>query len=188
MNQLDQCLLSEIKVLDNWVTAPLGSLLQIPLRVEYRNPATGELIVVPEVVGMRTAFKTANGSVDGVVIISGTHVGRLETSANLHGRPALDVSGLLELVAIVPKVFAAHPADFEPGMLFRWRGGDFVRFTMLSGSGNGFVCVNHSDANQIGQQIDQFLSRDAVGIAESIGVQPRPRPIPVHAPPASQAA
>src|SRR6266699_2412803 len=60
----------------------------------------------------------------------------------------------------------------KPGMLFQYDQGYFLWFTLLEGSGSGFICIANLDPNLVGQS-QSSLSEDRLFIAPTISVQRR---------------
>jgi len=57
-------------------------------------------------------------------------------------------------------------------MLFQYDKGYFLWFTLLEGSGGGFICIANSDPKLVGQS-QSSLSEDRLFIAPTISVQRR---------------
>ncbi|MFZ0692535.1 MAG: hypothetical protein WAN51_00020 [Alphaproteobacteria bacterium] len=160
MSHLEEASLSELRVVDPWSSAALGTLLQMGVKESVE-------------VGVRCNFKAANGTVDGIVIVTGKNVGKLVTDAYLQG-PAFDVSELLEIVAKEPGSLPPIMGGPKPGMLFRYEGGYFIWFNALEGHGSGFICIARETGRElIGEHIQSLAAEGRVSIAQMTNVRRR---------------
>jgi len=164
MDYLEEIALSEVRSINAWHKEKNGALLQISVGGK-------------PTVGVRCNFKVADGEVDSVVIVSGQNVGRLVTANLSQSEPGLDVTDLLEIVAVKPMPLSPPlpPPPLKPGMLFQYDKGYFLWFTLLEGSGSGFICIANSDPRLVGQS-QSSLSEDRLFIAPTISVQRRQNP------------
>jgi hypothetical protein len=154
LTYLDRVLVSEIHTVDPWEQAPRGTLLQ----VSYKGGP---------VVALRCGLKTTDTQ-DSLVIMSGEFRGTLLIPPELP-EPALDISRLVELVAIDPQPFFPDPSNFKRGMLFA-RDDDRLVYYRTPGRTTGFVCVHGA---QIGETFENLDMKTIIGISQQLGVQLR---------------
>jgi hypothetical protein len=162
--QLDALSLSEIRVVNPWSSARHGALLRMSVgrRLE---------------IGVRCNYKATDATSEALVIVSGENTGKIAI-ADLNG-PALDLSELLEIVAIDPTVLGAI-TSLEPGSLYRYgrdRAGYFIRFDALRGHGNGFICIaDETGENRLGEHFRSLPSDELIYIARTVDVRSRAKP------------
>jgi hypothetical protein len=159
MPALEAISLSELKPLDLWANATRGSLLQVK-------------IGATACVGVRCIFNVANGSTDGVVILTGDQMGKLALYNDLQ-RPAVDVSELVEIVVRTPDLFIKPGQALEPGMLFYYERGFYLWFNVLTGTGSGFVCLSSADQARRGEHVTNIPVEKRVGVACAVDVRKR---------------
>jgi hypothetical protein len=162
MPALEAISLSELKPLDLWANASKGSLLQV-------------MVGATPCIGVRFIYAVANGSTDGIVILSGEHMGRLALYDDLQ-RPAIDASELVEIVVRTPDLFIKPGQPLEPGMLFHYERGYYLWFNVLSGTGSGFVCVSGADQARRGEHVTSIPVEKRVPVARAVDVRKRKQP------------
>jgi hypothetical protein len=81
----------------------------------------------------------------------------------------LDISRLVQLVAINPQPFFPDPSNFKRGMLFA-RGDDQLVCYRTPGRATGFACVH---GPKIGKTFENLDMKAVIAISDEIGVQLR---------------
>jgi hypothetical protein len=127
------------------------------------------MAIVP-ILGFRCDWKIPAETQKCLLILSGSNVGKLVTDKSISG-PALDVTELVEIVAVKPTPFLT--AKMKPGMLFSHGGGFYIWFEAMVGSGAAFMCIAHTSPTKIGEDV-QGLPPERLGIALSTDVRRRP--------------
>jgi hypothetical protein len=151
--KLDALSLSEIRLVQCWADTDPGRLLLLDIAGSSE-------------VGFRFDWPFSNGVQKSLLIVTGNNVGKTIVDANL-GHPSLDVSELVEIVAKNP--LPAPSAPPKPGMLVENKGGLYVWFEPMSGTGHGFVCVDHKTPHLIGGYESSLADR--IIISHSIDIR-----------------
>ncbi len=151
--------LSQIRILDPWSTAKLGTLVQASVQGK-------------QVIGIRTIFKAGNGDTDALIVVSGDSVGTIVFAGGGVLRVALDVSALFENIALDPGAFYVDFSQpLKPGMIVRQDGADYVYF---KDSVSGFVCIaNEANRALVGEQFHNLVAQSPVVGIGQVGVRRR---------------
>jgi len=164
MDHIDTLRLSDVRLYDNWASAPRGTLLQMRVADQI-------------IAGMRTSYPSGNGEPDAFLVLGGEHAGEMISDEYLRGVSALDVSSLLEIVAIRPAPFECAKVNQLPhGALLRYPDRDiyFVWLTMQKGTGSGAVCVVSNDPKcPVGTCVPQLNKNRLIGIATKVDLRLR---------------
>jgi hypothetical protein len=164
MDYVDILRFSDVRPLDVWTRAPIGAFLQ--LRIADQITA-----------GMRTTYPAVNGEPDAFLVLGGKHAGEMISDEYLRGVAALDVSLLLEIVAIDPAPFQCATINQMPhGALLRYPDTDvyFVWLMMQKGTGSGAVCVASNDPKcPVGSCYPQINKNRLIGIASKVDLRLR---------------
>jgi hypothetical protein len=153
MKQLEELALSEIRSIDPWSDAKMGTLMQM-------------LVHGQPTIGVRGNYKFGNGTVDGIAIIAGDSMGGFVLGTDLSG-PALDVSETLEIVATK---LGPHPRprQLPPGLLVQYEGKHYLWINVLpSGGAAGFICLEN------GEHFTSLPPDGQIAVAASVGVRMR---------------
>jgi hypothetical protein len=164
MNILAQIPLSDVRVVDRWSKAKNGTLLKVAMRDE-KEPS--------QIIGMRCGLDVGSKEAEFVVMLSGPKAGELATSHHLLDA-ALDVSELLEIVAVNPGIVHLSQDEYKPGMLLQFNRASYICCKSSDGI-SGVVCVSPDDRGKILNS----LPADAMIVAHSIELRAAIRPIPV---------
>ncbi len=155
MNQLDELPLSELLLINPWSSAKKGTLLQM-------------LVGKKPTIGVRCNFKVANGTLEGIAIVAGEHMGKLVLDSDLVG-PALDVSGVVKIVASQLGPFRHRSPQLPPGLLVQYDGQYYLWVNVLVGTGSGFIRLAD------GEHFNGLPPDWQVDVAASVGVRMRPK-------------
>jgi hypothetical protein len=161
--------LDQVRPLQRWTLAPLGSLLQLEI-TKGAQPA----------VFLRAEYDDASGGGDALLCLSGEDTGVLIPDKLAMRSFALDVTGLVRLVAVDPAPFDLTATGGAPvgSLVYNWAGGDsyFVRTKLFEPSGagqSGFVCVSSTNPkHQVGKTYVSLAGSDRMGIAAKVAVEP----------------
>ena len=162
MNYVEEISLDELKVLQDWKAAVGGTLLQTTV------PG-----ITGPVVGARVSMDVANGTVEGIVIVAGANCGKFVGSSELVGEPVIDVSELVEIVAVDAAPRVRGMGYLVPGMLCQEDGSPmlYLWFGALTGQASGYFCLKSSNPTQVGA-FRKGLA-DILVIADSVSIRLR---------------
>lgn len=144
-----QLSLSEIRVVNPWSKVKLGTLLQVST-IDQSQPQSQP----QPAIGVRCQLSATDNrfEADGVVIVSGSNVGKFVFEKDLQ-KPALDISEWFEIVAddLCPNF---HPINVQEGALYQRDDACFIWFRGFFATPvvQGFICLlDGADPNKPGK-------------------------------------
>ena len=164
MKFIEKLALDQIKIFENWRSAPIGSVLQVRIGDE-------------PVVAMRTSLPHGQRNVHALLVLSGGSVGLLMTGGQFEG-PALDVSDLVEFVGETPAAFdVSNGPKLANGALLRFINHDRVYvcwYRTTDGNSEGAVCVaSDFEDVPVGVCMPDMPMRGVIGAADRVAVVER---------------